>query len=422
MNAAFNPAPIRIEDLAEPRLTDAQRAVIANTPDVPFTADAVLGAAQAATGFSDFGAPDFRARLELWLESFDEDRDLSPLGRAVIFGDCIRLAANRLKVEDLYRRHPEIDAVAIDRPILIAGLPRSGTTNLVNMLAADARLRSMPMWEAMEPVPQPGEAGDPDPRLLRAEAIWGQVEQSLPLLPAMHEVEPRLVHEDVELHGIDFSGYVPEWYGRPYRWRDHYLSHDQTPHYAYAKRVLKAMTWLRGPDRWVLKSPPHMENFGPITTVYPDAVTVVIHRDPVAVLQSAITMLVYGERLRRTRIDMREAADYWIGRIETMLRACVRDRHLLPAGQSIDLLFHEYMADQETVTARVLAMAGLPQTDETRAQVDAYIAANPRGRHGQVIYDLEGDFGVRVAEIRERFAFYYERYPVRKEPVKGETL
>lgn len=418
----FKPEPIRIDDLGQPRLTDAQLAVLANTPTVELNVEHVLGAAQATTGFSDFGAPDFRERLGVWLQSFDEDRDLSVLGRAVVFGDCIRLASNRLRLEDIYKRHPEIEAVEIDRPIVIAGLPRSGTTNLVNMLAADPCLRSMPMWETMEPLPIPGEEGTPDPRLLRAQAIWSQVEQTLPLLPAMHEVEPHLVHEDVELQGIDFSGYVPEWYGRPYRWRDYYYNHDQTPHYGYAKRALKAMTWLRGPNRWVLKSPPHMENFGPLSRTYPDAITVVIHRDPVAVLQSAVTMLTYGERLRRDRIDLHEAATYWIDRIEHMLRACVDDRPLLPADRSIDLLFHEYMADQENVTDRVLNLADLPQTAETKAQVQAYIKANPRGRHGQVTYDLEGDFRVKVGEIRERFQFYYDRYPVKREPVLGETL
>lgn len=422
MTQSLAPAPIRIDDLGEPRLTETQRAIISQAPTVELNADHVLNAAQAATGLSDFGAPDFRERLAVWLQSFEEDRELSPLGRAVIFGDCIRLASNRLRLEDIYKRHPEIDAVQIDRPIIIAGLPRSGTTNLVNMLAADPRLRSMPMWETMEPLPIPGEEGDPDPRHLRAQAIWGQIEQTLPLLPAMHEVEPHLVHEDVELQGLDFSGYVPEWYGRPYRWRDYYYAHDQTPHYGYAKRVLKAMTWLRGPNRWVLKSPPHMENFGPIANVYPDAITVVIHRDPIAVLQSAVTMLTYGERLRRTRIDLQEAVAYWIDRIEHMLRACVRDRALLPAGQSLDLLFHDYMRDQETVTAQVLDMAGLPQDAQSKAQTDAYIRANPRGRHGQILYDLEGDFGVKVGEIRERFQFYYDRYPVKQEPVKGETL
>lgn len=422
MTTTFTPEPIRIDDLAQPRLTDSQRAVLAHTPAVTLSVEAVLGAAKAATGLSDFGAPDFRERLALWLQSFDEDADLGVLGRAVVFGDCVRLASNRLKVEDIYARHPEIDAVEIDRPIFIAGLPRSGTTNLVNMLAADERLRSMPMWETMEPVAVSGETGDPDPRLVRAQAVWGQVETMLPLLPAMHEVEPQLVHEDVELHGIDFSGYVPEWYGRPHRWRDYYYAHDQTPHYGYAKRVLKAMTWQRGPNRWVLKSPPHMENFGPLINTHPDAITVVIHRDPVAVLQSAVTMLAYGERIRRDRIDLHEAATYWIDRIEHMLRACVRDRALLPAQRSMDLLFHEYMRNQESVTADVLAMAELPQTEASKAQIEAYIRSNPRGRHGQMVYDLEGDFGVKVGEIRERFQFYYDRFPVKREPVLGETL
>src|SRR5690606_14295944 len=130
--------------------------------------------------------------------------------------------------------------------------------------------------------------------------------------------------------------------------------HDQTPHYEYSKRVLKAMTWQRGPNRWVLKSPPHMENFGPLSRVHPDAVTVVIHRDPVAVLQSAVTMLTYGERLRRTRIDLNEAVNYWIDRIEHMLQSCVRDRPLLHPDRTIDLLFHEYMREPETIASQVL--------------------------------------------------------------------
>ena len=416
---------IRITDLANPELTDLQKMVIGSAPPVTMDVEAVLAAAQAATGLDDFGAPDFRERLGVWLAAFDADTGLGPLGRAGMFGDCVRYASARLRVENLHRRHPEIAKVAIDRPILIAGLPRSGTTHLVNILAADPRLRSMPLWETMEPIPadhDPETVPGEDPRYTRTREMWGQFEALVPLMPAMHEMAPDHVHEDIELQGADFSSYLPEWLSRPYAWRDYYAKHDQTPHYAYSKRVLQAMTWLRGPNRWVMKSPPHMENFGPLTTTYPDATVIVTHRDPLAVIQSAITMLAYGDRIRRTLpLDLNELATYWIDRIEMLLRACVRDHDTLPANRSLDVLFHEYMADQKAVIAKVYTMADLEMTPEAEASIDGFLAANPRGKHGQVVYDLAGDFGVNIGELRERFQFYYDRFPVRRERMAGET-
>ncbi|MHA3792739.1 sulfotransferase family protein [Sphingomonas sp. YL-JM2C] len=413
---------IRIDDLAEPRLTERQRAAIDAAPPVTMTVEAVLGAARAATGLSDFGAGDFRERLAIWLASYDEDRDLGALGRATLFGECVRYAVARLRIEDLWRRHPEIAAVAIDRPIMVAGLPRSGTTHLVNILAADPRLRSTPLWETMEPIPGPDDIGDRDQRRARTAAMWGAFEETLPLMPAMHEMAPDHVHEDIELQGPDFSSYLPEWLSRPARWRDHYLASDQTPHYAYAKRVMQALSWLKGPARWVVKSPPHMENLPALAAVHPTAIVPVTHRDPVAVLQSAITMIAYGDRIRRVRQDLPALAAWWIDRIEVLLRRCVRDRDAVPAARSIDILFHDYMADQKATVAKVYALAELEMTPEAEARIDHFLAANPRNKHGRVAYDLAGDFGVDVGAVRERFAFYYDRFPVRKEAVPGERL
>ncbi|MBS0255301.1 MAG: sulfotransferase [Proteobacteria bacterium] len=387
---------------------------IARAPPVQFTLQAVLGAARAATGLKDFGRLDFLERLEVWLAAFEADKGLNPLGRAGLFADCVRQASTRLRFEDAWRRHPEIAGVAIDRPIMIAGLPRSGTTHLVNLIAADPRLRSLPLWESMEPVarseppPPPAE----DPRRADCIAMWGGFEALLPLMPAMHEMAPDGVHEDVELLGPDFSGYLSEWVSRPYGWRDYYLGHDQTPHYAYAKRLLQYLTWLRGPNRWVLKSPPHMENLGALNAVYPDATVVITHRDPLAVLQSAITMIAYGDRIRR-KVDLAELATYWTDRIEALLRRCVEQRHLVP--RAIDVRFDEYMADQMGTIERVYAQAGLALTGEARGRIEAHLAANPRGKHGQVAYDLRGDFGLDPDALWQRFAFYTDHFGVRRE-------
>ena len=414
------PDDIRITDLAAPVLSPAQEAAIAFATSNPvrLTEDAVLAAARERTGLSDFGADDFRPRLRTWLAAADEDDELNPLGRLGVFGNCVRVLANRLRLEDLLRRHPEIHDVEISRPVIIAGLPRSGTTHLVNLISADARLRSLPYWESVEPIPDPAEhAGEDgvDPRLRRARETYARQAQTAPLLRAMHDMTPEHVHEEIEVQELDFSTYNLEWYAQVPRWRDDYLARDQTPHYAYLKKALKALQWLRGPDRWVLKSPQHLEQLVPLVRTFPDATIAITHRDPVAVVQSAITMLAYGARLRRTRVDTAAIAEYWVDRIERLLRACVRDRDRLPAARSLDVLFHEFMADDVAMVERIYEKADLPMTAVARARLDAFMAENPRGKHGRVVYDLRGDFGIEPDALRERFAFYFERFPIRAE-------
>lgn len=409
---------IRIDDLARPRLSPLLEGMIASAaPPERLTAQAVLDAASAATGLTDFGDREFVARLDLWCASVDADTGLNQWGRASLFNDFIRLAINRLKVEDMIRRHPEILDIEIERPIIIAGLPRSGTTHLVNILSADPRLNSMPLWESMQPVPEGTPPADrsQDPRFLQTRQFWGAFEEALPHMRAMHEMAPDHTHEEIELQKIDFASYELEWLSRPHAWREYYLTHDQTPHYAYGKKVLQLLTWLRGPRRWVLKSPQHMEQLGPLKAVFPDATLVITHRDPLAVIQSAVTMIAYGDRLRRRDTDPPATARYWIDRIETLLRRCVRDRALWPADRSLDVYFDRYMADQDATLDRIAALAGLERTPEARAAIDAYVASHPRAMHGKVVYDLAGDFDVDIAALRERFAFYFDAFPVAEE-------
>jgi hypothetical protein len=409
--------PIRIADLAAPQLDDAQRAAIAYAATVPFelSEDAVLSAAQRQTGLSDFGADDFRIRLRVWLQAVNDNDRLGPLGRLGLYGNCVRFLANRLRLEDLLRRRPEILDVPIRAPIIVAGLPRSGTTHLLNLLAADARLRSLPYWEALEPIPARGEGpgrDGRDPRYLRCAEQYARVSQRLPLLAAMHDMPPEHIHEEVELLDLDVASYQLEWVCLAPGWRDYYLSLDARPHYAYMKKVLQALQWLRGPDRWVLKSPQHLEQLPALLATFPDATIVLTHRDPVAVIRSAITMMAYGERLRRTRIDLAALADYWIDRVERLLRACVRDRDAVPG---LDVRFLDFMADDLGTVRRIYERAALPLTDAARAAMQSFIADNRRGKHGRVVYDLQGDFGVDPSLVRERFGFYFDRFGVRAE-------
>jgi len=405
---------IRIDDLGAPQLNDIQRMGLeyGESKHTELTVDAVCVAAVAATGLDDFGSDDFRERLGLQLSEMDADAERTGLGRMLMFGDCTRYAANRLRIRDLLQRHPEILDIEIVKPVIVVGLPRSGTTNLVNLLAADSRFRSLPLWESYEPVPDPRERADGvDPRWTRCQQAWEAMQAGAPFVAAMHPMEPDHVHEENELMAPDFSNYNLEWVARAPRWRDHYLAHDQTPHYAYMKTVLQILQWFRPRERWVLKSPQHLENLGPLMATFPDASIVVTHRDPVAVVQSTITMVTYGARTAFRSTDPEWYRDYWTDRIGRLLDASMRDRHLLPERRTVDVFFHEYMADEMGTLQRIYDDAGIGLTDTARQEIEAHQAAHPRGKAGRVVYDLRGDFSTTPEEVRSRFGAYLDAFP-----------
>lgn len=414
------PKWIRIDDLRSPVLDEVQRLALAHgdAHPVELSVEAVLDAACRRAGLSDFGSRDFEDRLRSWLDEVDGDERRTGLGRAMIFSMCVRYATARLRLHDLLIGHPEIHDVEIAEPIVVVGLPRSGTTHLLNLISADPGLRSLPLWESYEPVPAPDEpvTGDhTDPRYLRCDQEWQMMQAVLPHQAAMHPMDPGHVNEEIELQGPDFASYILEWVARVPQWRDRYLATDQRPHYEYMRTALKALQWQRGPDRWVLKSPQHLEQLGPLMATFPDATVVVTHRDPVSVVQSAATMMAYAARLAYVEVDPDFVIEYWADRVERLLRASVRDRALLPSGRTVDVVFHEFMADDMGTVERIYRVAGRPLTTEARAAMRDFVASHPRGRYGQVRYDLRADFGVEPEALRERFGFYFEQFPVEVE-------
>jgi len=413
---------VRIADLRCPILTDEEKAFLAGLPPVEMTIESVLAEASRLTGLTNFGPDDFRERLAFILAEYDKVTDLSSFGRLRAWREEVRYAANRLCLIDLIERHPEIDDIVIDRPIIVAGMPRSGTSHTVNVLSADRRLRSMPLWESLEPIPWPAEAATgQDLRRQRChDGMWGTMARMQPYLSLMHDMGPDYVHEDAELLGLDFGCFYPEFKAYLRSWQDRLFTEDQTARHTFAKQAFKAMTWLRGPNRWVSKSPSHMESLGALNRVYPDASFVVLHRDPVAVLQSIMVMMAYNDRLRRTRVDVAEVREFWTDRMERALRAMIAQREELPANRLTDVLFHEYMADSMRTLRDIYSRADLSLSGPELDDITDYVESHPRGLHGKLVYDPIGDFDLDVGAVRERFQFYYDRFPVRQERVLGE--
>jgi hypothetical protein len=410
---------LRIDDLSDPILTDAQREALEAAERVPLdlTVDAVLSAAREQARLDDFGPDDFLERLQVILDVVAWDGH-TKLSQVSTFRRIVDKAVNRLLTVDLLARHPEIREEPIEAPLVVAGLPRSGTTHLLNLIAADSRFQSLPYWQVLRPVPLlPEEAPGPDgsdPRHAAAQARWEGLQRLHAYQAAWHPMDPDHISEDGELQMQDFSSYVWEFSLWAPQWRDYYFAHDQTPHYEYEKTMLQILQWQRGGERrrWIVKAPQHFEQLRPIMNVFPDALVVFTHRDPVASLQSIATNSAYTARWRVREPDTARALEYWSERYRHLLGAYLRDIEAVPEAQRFDCLYHEFVGDDVGMVERIYAAAGLEPTDTARGELETYMSTHRQGHAGRLKFDLRADFGVEPAAVRERYRAYTDVVPV----------
>ena len=405
---------VALEDLAEPRFSpevEQLRDLMGSmAPDCPLDADALHERARADTGLDDFGPDDYRERLAVYLAALHEISGMHAPGIVNFFSQLVQWLKNRLLLTDLLSRHPEINDIELQPPVVIAGLPRTGTTHLHNLLAAARTFRTLPYWESFEPFPLPSEIGvEPDPRRVRMDVAVEFMNAVMPYFPLMHEMTTEHVHEEIQLLANDFSSMLMETLGHVPRWRDYYLAHDQTTSYEYVATQLRAMQFLRGGRRWLLKSPQHLEQLRVLEAVFPGVVVVFTHRDPVPVVLSMIAMLTYTARMHRDPVPVHEIAASWVDRLGLMLDALVRDRDVIGPERSTDIRFDEFMADELGIAEQVYALAGEPLKHETRSAITDYLAGHQRGRLGVIATSCEM-FGLDEKDLQARFTPYVERF------------
>jgi hypothetical protein len=410
---------IRITDLTSPQHSEAAAAAIAMVDQIPFELNSkeIIEAAREESDVPLYEEAGLFARLEDYVQAVHADSGYTRMGQFGTFQSLKRYLIQRSRLEALYLEHPEIEEIEIRRPLIIAGLPRSGTSHLLNLIGADSQLRALRRWESLEPIPsiaaRRGEAEDD--RIANGQASIDQINLMMPLMANLYDVPNEGIHEEVELQHMCLSSLLMAA-GQPVtNWMHRYFEEDQRPHYTFLKRALKALQWLRPKDRWVLKSPQHLAWMPALMETFPDATVVVTHRDPVSVFTSWIFMTVYAARMSRDPIVLDEVVPHAQLLQKILLDGIVRDRHYLPEGRTEHVYFHDFMADDRGTLASIYERADLPMTTRTIAEIDQYIADHPRGRHGKVLYDLEGDFGISRDSMYAYFGDYMDAFPVQRE-------
>ncbi|MFO8102446.1 MAG: sulfotransferase [Dehalococcoidia bacterium] len=412
-----------ITDLARPQTPLAFRtANLLGRPLAPvlfrLDEESLLKSAGKQTGLDDFGGSSFLKPMRILLKSLREEASLSAFGQLATRRLMVQLLSTRLILQDMLNRHPEIVEERIEKPIVIAGLPRTGTTHLHNLMSRDPGLRYIPYWQSLEPFPPASpdsKKPEPDLRRKNCEQALKFLDYVMPLFVSMHEMSVDGPHEEMQLLAVHFSTMLFESIYYLPAYRDWYRASDHEGAYSYMKLILQAMQWQDGDRRrWVLKSPQHLEQFGPLMKTFPDAYLVQTHRDPVRITASVCTMMAYAQRMNAAKVDPLAVGEYWSARTEDLLRASVEQRHLIPRNQIIDIRFDEYMADQVGNLKRAYDFVEQPFTAEARQAIEAFIADNPKGKHGTVQYRLE-NVGIDPAERRAALKFYQDFFNVPEE-------
>jgi len=388
---------------------------VADPSWIRLDADELLAEAQARTGLSDFGDGAFLEPYRIFVRALDEEAELHALGRLIARSDVVNWLENRLGLTAYRKRHAEIAAVPIERPLFITGLPRTGTSILHELLACDPAHRVPLHWEVRHPCPPPDAASfASDPRIERAERqvqLWNQI---VPEYPVMHELGARLPVECIQITAHEFRSeelmgrhQVPSyaaWYARA----------DLVPAYRFHRAMLQHLAFRLPRERFVLKAPSHLAALRPLLAVYPDARIVVTHRDPLEILPSVASILYSTAYVRSDAVDPQAMLGWFTGETCRALldgMTAFRASGEVDPAQFHDVRYAELVARPFETLAALYDHFGLRFTAEAEARMRAYLAAKPKGRHGAHRYDFSAT-GFDVAAERERFRPYRERYGV----------
>ncbi len=368
--------------------------------------------ARTQTGLTDTGGDHYREGLERLVASMNDEGDLTELGEAMQQMRLTTLVASRLGVEETYRLHPEIDEQVIEGPVFVIGLPRTGTTALSQLVAADPQFRSLRTWESAAPVPPPEQATEhTDPRIAATEQGIAMMDEAFPLMQTMHHTEATTATECQDLMGMSFRTAHFDGFARVPSYMAWVIGTDMRETYRYHRRVLKLLQWHCPPTLWHLKTPVHMFALDALVEAYPNARFLWSHRDPAKVIGSVCSLIHYTRSWSSDRDDSLELGTEELDRWWTAVERAMEFRARTGDERFADVSFGDLQSDPVGALAGALERIGLPFSERSRASVSAWAGTHEPGSHGTHSYQL-GDFGLDPDRIRERFAPYYAAFDV----------
>jgi hypothetical protein len=374
------------------------------------TVEDLLAAARSETGLDDFGEDSFLEGLGRLVRSIRDEASLSEVGRQSVRAMIAGLLAQRLQIEDWYRRHPEIEDEVIEAPLIGLGLPRTGSTALPFLLAEDPNARSLRRYEGTQPCPPPSTVVGPDPRIAAAEAEQALMNQIAPRMAALVPSTPTGPYECQHLMGLDFKSHFFQAYARiPSYSRWLLREADLTSTYLYERRALKLLQWGEPTRRpWRLKAPSHLLWLPQLDVAFPDARFVMTHRDPTDVMVSVADLYAEVSAMFSKENDLHYLGELNIEHWSVGMERALAFRDAGNDHRFYDLHFQAVQRDPIREVRGLYAWLGEPVTEEFEAAMQRWWRENAEPRTRNVHPDPAA-FGIDLERVRPLFADYVER-------------
>ncbi len=374
---------------------------------VPLDEASLLQHACRTTGLDDFGGELWRQPFRVLIQSLEEEAQLTLMGRLMARSDIILWLSTRLQVTDTLKRYPQILDEEIAAPMVIVGLPRSGTSILFELLSQDSDVGVPLMWEALQPCPPPESTTyTTDPRIEQADKLFTQWNRVAPEFASMHEMRGDIPAEC----GLLMAGTFVSDHCASLHQTNSYsawcLTADFQPVYEYHKTILQILQWRNPRKRWLLKAPEHQVHLDTLLQVYPDACIVQTHRDPIKCMASTTSMMGTLYYMRSDQpfnaqlfdnIIMGEATAQ---RLESVIAQ--RESGVVPAANIVDSRYQDLMDNPLACISSIYAHFGMHLSDTTRERMLDYLRDKPQGKFGQHSYALDS--------LRSRDRPLFKRY------------
>lgn len=386
---------------------------------VPLDESSLLAHARANTGLADFGSDDWHEPFRIFIESLEQESQLTLTGRILTRSDLLQYLEARLRIEDTYKRHPEIEEQELASPMMIVGSGRSGTSAMQNLLSYDPDNGTPRHWEALFPCPPPEQSTyHTDPRVALADRrmrLWNRV---TPEMESIHEWGGDMPTELIQLEALSFQaggwlvfcGFTPSY--------DVYLSkRSAVPGLRYAKRALKLLQWKNPRKRWLLKSPDSMRYLQAVFEVFPDMRLIWMHRDPLKTVSSMVSLVGTILWVRSDRkLDERAIAQLtnpagMAGLFDMVIDQIERGQ--VPKSQLHSIQYLDFIEDPMRTVRTLYREMGIELTAAASEAMRRYLREHPRESRPAHLYST-GNPSMQ-SEERRLFARYQEYFHTKNE-------
>jgi hypothetical protein len=367
-------------------------------------------------GLDDFGEDTWRDGLRLLVDTCESAPGVNPGGRDFVYGQFVDALWNRLRVIDYVKRHPEVSHKRIERPLVVLGLPRTGTSLASYLLDQDPLRRSLLTWEAEDSVPpSTPDTLRTDPRCLKKKAELDVLAEGLKAanIPMVHWDEADGPTECLFVQNQDFKAYLWEAFMPSAAYADWLLHTEMSSAYAYERTVLQVLQ-SRAPGTWSLKMPSHAVHIETLLATFPDARIVWAHRDPFKSTASFLRLNYLSRAVLGADIDIDVIVPNVLGQLKEHIARPLATRRRIGDGRFFDLHYAELMRDPIGVMRSLYLWAGDELTDSTESAMRHWLDSHPQDRFGVVPYSLEGS-GVTRSDLEPVFAEYLSVFDIELE-------